>query len=348
MAQVRKKFIGYTLPESDRTTTAGLPGPILESIEVLKKYLYESLGEHQIKREEDIARYPLTVSEFDGEAATSFTESLYRLLLPNLPQYLISLLKLLLASVSSVKSVKDGSPVGGGGSQGSGGGPAATSAAAANVLSDVGFMTGVPLGGHSGNIGSDPVDNLLHQVILKIDLNRHLEIIIKAISGILLLLLKHYKINHIYQFEYISQQLMFANCIPLVIKFISQEMSDFIVSKNSIPVLDFPSCVIGDPVELTFELLSETQQFCWRNMFSSINLLRILNKLTKWKNCRIMMLVLFKSAQPLKRSLRIRHAMFQVYALKLLKMQAKFLGRQWRKNNMKTMSAIYQKVRHRL
>jgi hypothetical protein len=117
-------------------------------------------------------------------------------------------------------------------------------------------------------------------------------------------------------------------------------------------MLDFPACVIGDQRELTvesMELFSENlQPFCWRNLFSSINLLRILNKLTKWKNCRIMMLVLFKSAQPLKRSLRIRHAMFQVYALKLLKMQAKFLGRQWRKNNMKTMSAIYGKVRHRL
>lgn len=29
-------------------------------------------------------------------------------------------------------------------------------------------------------------------------------------------------------------------------------------------------------------------------------------------------------------------------------MQTKYLGRQWRKANMKTMSAIYQKVRHRL
>ena len=29
-------------------------------------------------------------------------------------------------------------------------------------------------------------------------------------------------------------------------------------------------------------------------------------------------------------------------------MQTKYLGRQWRKSNMKTMSAIYQKVRHRL
>ena len=34
----------------------------------------------------------------------------------------------------------------------------------------------------------------------------------------------------------------------------------------------------------------------------------------------------------------------QLYVLKLLKMQTKYLGRQWRKSNMKTMSAIYTKV----
>lgn len=83
-------------------------------------------------------------------------------------------------------------------------------------------------------------------------------------------------------------------------------------------------------------------------MFSCTNLLRILNKLCKWKHSRIMMLVVFKSAPILKRTLKVKHAMMQLYVLKLLKMQTKYLGRQWRKTNMKTMSAIYQKVRHRL
>jgi len=40
--------------------------------------------------------------------------------------------------------------------------------------------------------------------------------------------------------------------------------------------------------------------------------------------------------------------MMQLYVLKLLKMQTKYLGRQWRKTNMKTISVIYAKVRHRL
>ena len=62
----------------------------------------------------------------------------------------------------------------------------------------------------------------------------------------------------------------------------------------------------------------------------------------------IQMLVVFKSAPILKRTLKVKHALLQLYVLKLLKMQTKYLGRQWRKSNMKTMSAIYQKVRHRL
>lgn len=60
------------------------------------------------------------------------------------------------------------------------------------------------------------------------------------------------------------------------------------------------------------------------------------------------MLVIFKSAPILKKVLRIKQTMLQYYALKLLKMQTRHLGRQWRKTNMSTMSAIYQKVRHRL
>jgi len=194
---------------------------------------------------------------------------------------------------------------------------------------------------------------------LGIDVNRHKEIIVKAVSAILLLLLKHFRINHIYQFEFMSQHLVFANCIPLVLKFFNQNILAYIGSKNNISLLDFPSCVIGEqpPAELTSETLdagsspdslNSLQSYCWRNMFSCINLLRVLNKLTKWKRSRIMMLVVFKSAPILKRTLKVKHAMLQLYVLKLLKMQSRYLGRQWRKSNMKTVSAIYTKVRHRL
>lgn len=40
---------------------------------------------------------------------------------------------------------------------------------------------------------------VLQSMKLGIDVNRHKEIIVKSISALLLLLLKHFKLNHIYQ-----------------------------------------------------------------------------------------------------------------------------------------------------
>ncbi|XP_045520283.1 striatin-interacting protein 1 homolog [Pieris brassicae] len=309
---VRIKFIGYSLP-GDRQTIAGLPNPIHEGLEVLKKHIYTSISEIQVEREIEISRSPLTKGEKDIEETE--TELLYREMLPNLPQYMIALLKILLAAAptSTAKTYS------------------------MNIMADL-LPEEMPM-------------TVLQSLKLGIDVNRHKEIIVKAVTAILLLLLKHFKQNHIYQFEYMSQHLVFANCMPLVLKFFNQNILSYVGAKNTIPIFDFPACVIGEQPELTKECLDigETSvPYSWRNVFSCINLLRILNKLTKWKNARIMMLVVFKSAPILKRTLKVRHALMQFYVLKLLKMQTKYLGRQWRKTNMKTISAIYSKVRHRL
>ncbi|XP_019753616.1 striatin-interacting protein 1 isoform X1 [Dendroctonus ponderosae] len=307
----RQKFLGYSLP-GDRTTLFGLPEPIHEGVRVLKAHVYTSLVELQIEKEEEIARNPVSSEEEFIEHTPA--EVLYQAMLPSLPQYMIALLKILLAAAPTSKAKTD----------------------SINIMADV-LPEEMPM-------------TVLQSMKLGIDVNRHKEIIVKAVSAILLLFLKHFKLNHIYQFEFMSQHLVFANCIPLVLKFFNQNIMGYVGSKNAIPILDFPSCVIGDQPDLTAESLEigDAAQFSWRNMFSCINLLRILNKLTKWKHSRIMMVVVFKSAPILKRTLKVRHAMTQLYVLKLLKMQTKYLGRQWRKSNMKTISAIYQKVRHRL
>ncbi|XP_046994874.1 striatin-interacting protein 1 [Schistocerca americana] len=311
LENTRVKFVGFPL-QGDRESLAGLPHPIHEGVEVLKHNMYTSLAEIQIQKEEEIARNPLSTVE--PPIPMTPTEVLYQGMLPNLPQYMIALLKILLAAAPTSKTKTD----------------------SINILADV-LPEEMPM-------------TVLQSMKLGMDVSRHKEIIVKAVSAVLLLLLKHFKINHIYQFEFMSQHLVFANCIPLVLKFFNQNIIAYVSARNSIPILDFPACVIGDQPELTIESLEigENQQYSWRNIFSCINLLRILNKLTKWKHSRIMMLVVFKSAPILRRTLKVRHAMMQLYVLKLLKMQTKYLGRQWRKSNMKTMSAIYQKVRHRL
>ncbi|XP_073666027.1 striatin-interacting protein 2 isoform X4 [Tursiops truncatus] len=356
----RNKFIGFTLGQ-DTDTLVGLPRPIHESVKTLKqafwpkrlrhatcrilvpqpgiepvppalgarrlnhwtarevpplalwlKHKYISIADVQIKNEEELEKCPMSL----GEEVVPETpcEILYQGMLYSLPQYMIALLKILLAAAPTSKAKTD----------------------SINILADV-LPEEMPI-------------TVLQSMKLGIDVNRHKEIIVKSISALLLLLLKHFKLNHIYQFEYVSQHLVFANCIPLILKFFNQNILSYITAKNSISVLDYPCCTIQDLPELTTESLEagDNNQFCWRNLFSCINLLRLLNKLTKWKHSRTMMLVVFKSAPILKRALKVKQAMLQLYVLKLLKIQTKYLGRQWRKSNMKTMSAIYQKVRHRM
>ena len=100
----RNKFVGYQLP-NDRSTLAGLPSPIHEGVRVLKKHMYVSLSEMQIKREEEITRNPMSRPERD--IAQTPSEVLYQALLPTLPQCMIALLKILLAAAPTSKAKTD-------------------------------------------------------------------------------------------------------------------------------------------------------------------------------------------------------------------------------------------------
>lgn len=63
---------------------------------------------------------------------------------------------------------------------------------------------------------------------------------VKAASAILILLMKHFRLNHIYQFEYVGQHLVFANCIPLILKFMDQNMVRYIQSKHELRPYNYP------------------------------------------------------------------------------------------------------------
>ncbi|CDQ98415.1 unnamed protein product, partial [Oncorhynchus mykiss] len=156
----RNKFIGFTLG-NDTETLVGLPRPIHESVKTLKQHKYVSIAEMQIKREEELQQCPMTLGEEDVDETP--TEILYLGMLPNLSQYVIALLKLLLAAAPTSKAKTD----------------------SINILADV-LPEEMPI-------------TVLQSMKLGIDVNRHKEIIVKAISALLLLLLKHLKLNHIYQ-----------------------------------------------------------------------------------------------------------------------------------------------------
>ena len=88
--------------------------------------------------------------------------------------------------------------------------------------------------------------------------------------------------------------------------------------------------------------------FSFRQFQTSIHLLRTLQKLTRAKSHRILLLVQYKSSQVLRRILRVPDATLRLYTLKLFKSQVPYCGRKWRQSNMRVITAIYLHCRPEL
>jgi Domain of unknown function (DUF3402) len=88
--------------------------------------------------------------------------------------------------------------------------------------------------------------------------------------------------------------------------------------------------------------------FSFRQFQTSIHLLRVLQKITRSKAHRILLLVQYKSSQILRRILRVPDPMLRLYVLKLFKSQVPYCGRKWRQSNMKVITAIYLHCRPEL
>ncbi|RGB36108.1 hypothetical protein C1646_697859 [Rhizophagus diaphanus] len=370
----------FIFPFSKFTPT--VPKSIQEAGDLYLKFMYTSLGTFQCWKEKEEMKkqqFGLTNNETlydekniincekemstgsDMEAQVTKKdrekldriELLYRSILPHMQNIVIVLLKLLLATVSSnpnnVKVNDNNDNI-------------AKESATNNVCSS-----------SDGNSDSSPGGSNIEEI----DVTRHREITSKAVSAILLLMLKHLKLSHILKFEYVSQLLVDSNCLLLILKMFGlQDVSLTIKAKNEVDDLNFfRYCsninndkhksgksfdnnlsdnkninILNDNKRMDDSNLDDNNDnndaivdsdYCWRNFFSAINFLRILQKLTKKKTHRILLLVQYKSSAILKRILKVSHPLLELYALKVLKNQIPFIGRKWRQSNMKIITSIY-------
>jgi hypothetical protein len=86
---------------------------------------------------------------------------------------------------------------------------------------------------------------------------------------------------------------------------------------------------------------SPITSYSWRNFFTSINYLRIMQKITASKAHRCLLLVQYKSSTILRKGLKIPQPDLRLYTLKLFKSQVPYCGRKWRQSNMRVITAIY-------
>lgn len=235
----------------------------------------------------------------------------------------------------------------------------------------------------------------------ELDKLRSQEIAAKALSAVLLLLLKWFKLNHILQYEYMTQLLLDSNYVPLILKLwqtheigrachypLDREESNFFYfcqstsrqgapkpqEKPSAPVVedDSEDDAAPPPIKMNrddqgssflpepdYNLPPEIDElgypqtplppspintYSWRNIFTSINYLRVLQKITRRKTHRSLLLVSYKSSIHLKKTLKIPVHQLRYYTLKLFKSQVPFCGRKWRQGNMKIITAVWLSV----
>jgi hypothetical protein len=296
--------------KDDDTDVVGLPAPICSSIEIIKKHIYTPLGQRHVEREKLVRSDPDTHPD---EIELTPAELVYEMLFPNFNEYMVSLLKVILwCGKFRTERLFSGRP---------------------------------PISGLAPE--ADTNSRILYSVVLYIDLFRHNEIILKSVSAILLLLLKHLKLNNVYQFEYMSQCLVTNNVLTILMAFFKQNIAGFVTTLNEIPALNFTECVTGTS-EIKADCLNQvcTSTVSSRNMFFCINFLRVLNKLVKWKPARIEHLESFRNSKAiLNRLVEIKHDTIKLYALKLLKMQMKYTRKNWRKRHVHLINEIYNRVR---
>ncbi|KAH7073671.1 hypothetical protein BKA63DRAFT_38690 [Paraphoma chrysanthemicola] len=317
-------------------------------------------------------------------------ERFYQSALPNLQSLIIVLIKAILAHVTALVTQSSG----------------------ANGLqsgfqfqeNQNGTTAGRPdmngLNGHSSTVATNE----------ELDAMRTQEVLDKAVTGTLVLILKWFKVSHILKFEYITQLLVDSSYVPLILKLLQlQEIEKIVNVKSEQEELNFfnfcrahsrnapednddddkshgkqdgdsdsddaapppirlsrqesndsgveaPShAAPPQPPEVdelgipTHELPKEPiTDFSWRAFFTSINYLRIMQKICKNKAHRNLMLVSYKSSQFLRKSLKVPQSELRLYTLKLFKNQVPYCGRKWRQSNMRVITAVYLHCRPEL
>lgn len=208
-----------------------------------------------------------------------------------------------------------------------------------------------------------------------IDMLRHKEIVVKAVASLLLLMLKHFGVNHVCQAEFLARKMVAvrpprpmllrrtpadhprpqANCIVLVLKLLTQNMEVYLGDTTNDARCSLVARIAagaghaprqGDAALPSDELSGWAP--CERNITAVVSLLRVLQRLIKGKVQRTLTLVHVGGPGILARLIRFNHPWINAYVFKVLKPQIKYMGKAWKKTHMVMCSKIDNVVRHHI
>ncbi|CAH0479342.1 unnamed protein product [Peronospora belbahrii] len=191
--------------------------------------------------------------------------------------------------------------------------------------------------------GENSNDNLFWKWIL-----REKTIVLDVSNLIILLVYKHFRASHACKAEYFMQFFLEANVLATLTKFMNKDISTYLqVSRQESDESKMGFFALEKELDKhTIRFEEDMNEYAIQSTRTITTILRILQKLTKRKPniiknalCRGQTIVWLKRVAALKIPLP------RLYALKLVKSQAKYLGHQWVKKytcfNMLTDVYLY-------
>ncbi|KAF2097517.1 N1221-domain-containing protein [Rhizodiscina lignyota] len=168
----------------------------------------EEVGKGVVKKQQD-----LTPREHDGsvEDRLDAVESFYKNGLPHLQSVVMVFLRVILSNVTALITQMNGQN---------------------GLQSGFQFQEGQNGDSSKGDLanGTNGAHAAQPSSMDELDTSRSHEITAKAVSGILIMLLKWFKISHILKFEYLTQLLVDANYIPMILKLMQSQEFERIVN----------------------------------------------------------------------------------------------------------------------
>ncbi|KAL8964362.1 MAG: hypothetical protein Q9183_004504, partial [Haloplaca sp. 2 TL-2023] len=226
---VRERFIrherGWNEVPEDRASSSS-SGSMIEEDDSDKAESDEVAAE--VPPEDDVSTNEPETQDEEVQARLDTIEEFYHNVLPHLQSVVLVLWKVIFTNVSHLVAQANGTNAPGL-SNGISFGEDNPGASPVKRRMNISSATVDGLAnGHPSDLddGSDPVIEELNNVRLR-------EISSKAIAAIFILLLKWFKLSHILKFEYMTQLLLDANYVPLILKlFAHQDIDRAVDQKN--------------------------------------------------------------------------------------------------------------------
>jgi len=150
--------------------------------------------------EEESAEQGASLPQSDEQRKLTAVGQYYQDALPHLQSVVIVLLKAVLQNVTDLVTKHTGQN----------GGP--------GLQAGIHFNEGNGMNGTSKNMENGAIDAAFVNTAEELDKLRSQEIAAKALSAVLLLLLKWFKVWHVLAYEYLTQLLLDSNYVPLILK----------------------------------------------------------------------------------------------------------------------------------